>query len=41
MIHEKLDNNPHIINSLLGYPVIFNNIINDNPIIQEINLSKY
>eukprot|EP01031_Cornospumella_fuschlensis_P026370 gene26370-31858_t len=24
MIHEKLDNNPYIINSLLGYPVPFN-----------------
>mmetsp|Transcript_15103 Transcript_15103/g.32965 ORF Transcript_15103/g.32965 Transcript_15103/m.32965 type:complete len:193 (+) Transcript_15103:74-652(+) len=24
MIHEKLDNNPYIINSLLGYPVAFN-----------------
>jgi hypothetical protein len=25
IIHEKLDNNPYIINSLLGYPVPFNN----------------
>ncbi len=25
MVHEKLDNNPYIINSLLGYPVAFNN----------------
>ncbi len=25
VIHEKLDNNPYIINSLLGYPVAFNN----------------
>jgi len=34
MFHEKIDNNPYIINSLLGYPVIFN----DNPIIiQEIS----
>ena len=24
MVHEKLDNNPYIINSLLGYPVEFN-----------------
>lgn len=24
VIHEKLDNNPYIINSLLGYPVAFN-----------------
>jgi hypothetical protein len=24
MVHEKLDNNPYIINSLLGYPVPFN-----------------
>jgi hypothetical protein len=24
MVHEKLDNNPYIINSLLGYPVQFN-----------------
>jgi len=24
MIHEKLDNNPYIINSLLGAPVQFN-----------------
>jgi len=24
VIHEKLDNNPYIINSLLGYPVPFN-----------------
>eukprot|EP00601_Ochromonadales_sp_CCMP2298_P010811 CAMPEP_0173265264 /NCGR_PEP_ID=MMETSP1142-20121109/28480_1 /TAXON_ID=483371 /ORGANISM="non described non described, Strain CCMP2298" /LENGTH=198 /DNA_ID=CAMNT_0014200987 /DNA_START=17 /DNA_END=613 /DNA_ORIENTATION=+ len=24
MIHEKLDGNPYIINSLLGYPVAFN-----------------
>ena len=24
MVHEKLDNNPYIINSLLGYPVAFN-----------------
>lgn len=24
MIHEKLDNNPYIINSLLGSPVAFN-----------------
>jgi len=24
MVHEKLDNNPYIINSLLGYPVDFN-----------------
>ena len=25
VIHEKLDGNPYIINSLLGYPVAFNN----------------
>ena len=25
MVHEKLDNNPYIINSLLGSPVPFNN----------------
>jgi hypothetical protein len=25
MVHEKLDNNPYIINSLLGAPVAFNN----------------
>ena len=24
LVHEKLDNNPYIINSLLGYPVAFN-----------------
>jgi hypothetical protein len=24
MVHEKLDNNPYIINSLLGAPVKFN-----------------
>jgi len=24
MVHEKLDNNPYIINSLLGSPVSFN-----------------
>jgi hypothetical protein len=24
MVHEKLDNNPYIINSLLGAPVDFN-----------------
>jgi hypothetical protein len=24
MVHEKLDNNPYIINSILGYPVDFN-----------------
>jgi hypothetical protein len=24
MVHEKLDNSPYIINSLLGYPVAFN-----------------
>ena len=24
MVHEKLDNNPYIINSLLGYPIAFN-----------------
>ena len=24
MVHEKLDNNPYMINSLLGYPVPFN-----------------
>ena len=24
MVHEKLDNNPYIINSLLGHPVEFN-----------------
>jgi len=24
MVHEKLDNNPYIINDLLGYPVAFN-----------------
>jgi len=24
MVHEKLDNNPYVINSLLGYPVAFN-----------------
>jgi hypothetical protein len=24
MVHEKLDNNPYIINSLLGFPVPFN-----------------
>ena len=24
MVHEKLDNNPYIINSLLGAPVPFN-----------------
>ena len=24
MVHEKLDNNPYIINSLLGAPVAFN-----------------
>lgn len=24
MVHEKLDNNPYMINSLLGYPVAFN-----------------
>ena len=24
MVHEKLDNNPYIINSLLGSPVAFN-----------------
>ena len=24
MVHEKLDNNPYIINSLLGFPVAFN-----------------
>jgi hypothetical protein len=24
MVHEKLDNNPYIINDLLGYPVPFN-----------------
>jgi hypothetical protein len=24
MVHEKLDNNPYIINSLLGSPVPFN-----------------
>ena len=24
MVHEKLDNNPYIINSLLGFPVEFN-----------------
>eukprot|EP01042_Synura_sphagnicola_P000113 gene113-112_t len=24
VVHEKLDNNPYIINSLLGYPVPFN-----------------
>ena len=24
MVHEKLDNNPYIINSLLGVPVAFN-----------------
>jgi len=24
MVHEKLDNNPYIINSLLGTPVAFN-----------------
>jgi hypothetical protein len=26
MVHEKLDNNPFVINSLLGYPVLFNQI---------------
>lgn len=24
VVHEKLDNNPYVINSLLGYPVPFN-----------------
>jgi hypothetical protein len=24
MVHEKLDNNPYIINSILGMPVPFN-----------------
>jgi hypothetical protein len=24
MVHEKLDNNPYIINFLLGFPVPFN-----------------
>ena len=24
MVHEKLDNNPYIINSLLGFPIDFN-----------------
>ena len=24
MVHEKLDNNPYIVNSLLGFPVAFN-----------------
>ena len=24
MVHEKIDNNPYIINSLLGSPVAFN-----------------
>jgi len=24
MVHEKLDNNPYVINSLLGFPVAFN-----------------
>lgn len=24
MVHEKLDNNPYIINSLLGAPIAFN-----------------
>ena len=24
MVHEKLDNNPYIINSLLGSPIAFN-----------------
>jgi len=24
MVHEQLDNNPYVINSLLGYPVPFN-----------------
>jgi hypothetical protein len=24
MVHEKLNNDPYIINSLLGYPVAFN-----------------
>jgi hypothetical protein len=24
MVHEKLDGNPYVINSLLGYPVDFN-----------------
>lgn len=24
MVHEKLDNNPYVINSLLGHPVPFN-----------------
>jgi len=26
MVHEKLDNNPYMINSLLGYPVLFNQV---------------
>ena len=26
MVHEKLDNQPYVINSLLGYPVLFNQI---------------
>ena len=30
MVHEKLDNNPYVINSLLGYPVIFNQIQENN-----------
>ena len=29
MVHEKLDNNPYVINSLLGFPVVFNQI-NEN-----------
>ena len=24
MVHEKLNNDPYVINSLLGYPVVFN-----------------
>ena len=28
MVHEKLDNNPYVINSLLGFPVPFNSVMN-------------
>jgi len=24
MVHEKIDNNPYVLNSLLGFPVKFN-----------------
>jgi hypothetical protein len=27
IVHEKLDNNPYIINSLLGAPVAFNQFV--------------